>query len=69
MEKCNSVSDVVILKGRVGGLVLNIQIETNRYQAWMAEEGGEESLLAMIGADPKQLAEAGDLDSPRNSTG
>ena len=35
----------------------------------MAEEGGEESLLAMIGADPKQLAEAGDLDSPRNSTG
>ena len=35
----------------------------------MAEEGGEESLLAMIGADPKQLAEAGELDSPRNSTG
>ena len=35
----------------------------------VAEEGGEESLLAMIGADPKQLAEAGDLDSPRNSTG
>jgi len=38
-------------------------------EAWMAEEGGEESLLAMIGADPKQMAEAGDLDSPRNSTG
>merc|ERR1719237_1223912 len=34
-------------------------------EAWM----GEESLLAMIGADPKQLAEAGELDSPRNSTG
>ena len=51
------------------GLVLNIKIESNCYQAWMAEEGGEESLLAMIGADPKQLAEAGDLESPRNSTG
>ena len=38
-------------------------------QAWMAEEGGEENLLAIIGADPKQLAEAGELDSPRNSTG
>ena len=35
----------------------------------MAEEGGEQALLAMIGADPKQLAEAGELDSPRNSTG
>ena len=55
----------------MSGLVLwqNIQIETYRCQAWMAEEGGEESLLAMIGADPKQLAEAGELDSPRNSTG
>jgi len=38
-------------------------------EAWMAEEGGEQALLAMIGADPKQLAEAGELDSPRNSTG
>jgi len=38
-------------------------------EAWMAEEGGEENLLAIIGADPKQLAEAGELDSPRNSTG
>ena len=47
----------------------SIQIETYRCQAWMAEEGGEESLLAMIGADPNQLAEAGELDSPRNSTG
>ena len=35
----------------------------------MAQEGGEQALLAMIGADPKQLAEAGELDSPRNSTG
>ena len=46
-----------------------MKIKADRPQAWMAEEGGEESLLAMIGADPKQLAEAGDLDSPRNSTG
>ena len=45
------------------------RILLSQEQAWMAEEGGEESLLAMIGADPKQLAEAGELDSPRNSTG